>query len=952
MIRILRKKNTGKKPSDVNESKNGSLRLPQISAQPRLTEATLSSGIHSTSELVKSYPSSPRDVNQMQISPRGSSLKSSNHPISEGMVLHGKPRALPSIAPEKNDPGKLEVSAVASAANRFKDVSSRSICSRYSLSLANLTNRNYRLPSIAPSLPAGRNYSPPVPEYIPFPTQSSVLPSIKDNTVDKEEVEDEVEEVEEEEVEEEEVEEEVEEEEQEDLEIEECEDESLPEQESDSCQEDTESTESEEEEEYEYIVKKTSFSRAVMKVKKSELEGKENGITELMPEYAAKPPTRVRPRSSFIRGKSSYGVSNRHRCSLPPSLSTIQESDMDNHPPARPVKRVTFNTVVKEKEISDDEEEISEEEEEISEEEEVEEEEEEVSEEEEIPEEVEEELESNIDVHNSSDINDDERDDTSGKEMGAEINRNKVNIASNKEEEDSENEIKEELSVESECEDDTLTEGEKEVEESILTEEDDDDYTGIIKEEAEKVFDNEKVFLKKANEVDTSCKGKASNDDNQQKNGTEAEESIHVKIDKNIAANIEAFMNIPIIIVTSADPEMDDISDMDLEISDILTDITDSSQTDKQSSSLEACSPEEGDEASSAKASSAEAPEYKEEKATAEYEASKAKPGDQPSSPSEDEDSNAEEEDEANINEAGEYTQVSSVEAEDKASSTEAKDEAKAGDKASNAEAGDKASSTKAKDEAGNAEAGDKASSTKAKDEAGNAEAGDKASNTQAGDKASNAEAKFEAGNAEARDKASNAEVAGDKASNTEAGDKASNAEAGVKASNPEAGDNLASNAEARSEASNAEVAGDKASNAEAGDKASVNAVAENEANDAKGEEASTAEAGDNANANNNENISNDADCNVNEMKADNKEEDDEDSYSEDELAMENNEEEEIIQDVIEVEAFTEKKDENNEDKAEGAGKAEGRRRKISLKPIRRLFSKMKKRMRRLVKRA
>ena len=331
MIRILRKKNTGRRVKP-DESKD-SLALPQIGPQPRMTEATMSSGFHSPSQLL-----ARSDDHQMQV-PReilsSSPMQQAGaHPVHQGLVFNGHPRrVLPSIdlSQERGDPGKLEVSAVALANDRFKYAGSRSICDRYSL---NICNRNYRLPSITQSL-STRNYSPPVPEYIPFPNQSSVLPPIVEDTVDNDE-----------------------EQELEDEEIEEDQDESV--QESDcSCQEEGNAPDLEDPDEYVYIVKETGFSRAVMKVKRSELQSRENESlnnaidgSELLPEYAATPasPCPARPRSSIVRNNKSCSKRRKYRCSVQPSLPTIPEDEVVHHVSAHPVRRATFDTISEEEE--------------------------------------------------------------------------------------------------------------------------------------------------------------------------------------------------------------------------------------------------------------------------------------------------------------------------------------------------------------------------------------------------------------------------------------------------------------------------------------------------------------------------------------------------------------------------------------------------------------------------
>uniref|UniRef100_A0A1X7UYQ0 Uncharacterized protein n=1 Tax=Amphimedon queenslandica TaxID=400682 RepID=A0A1X7UYQ0_AMPQE len=332
MIRLLRKKNTGRRV-EPDEPKNS---LPQIGPQSRMTEAAMSSGFHSPSQLL-----ARSDTHQMQV-PRevlsGSPLQQGGvRPVHQGLVFNGHPRrVLPSIdlSQERGDPGKLEVSAVVMANDRFKYAGSRSICDRYSL---NICNRNYRLPSITQSLPT-RNYSPPVPEYIPFPNQSSVLPPIIENTVDNDE-----------------------EQELEDEEIEEDQDESVQESNSMSCQEEEEDNapESENPDEYVYIVKETGFSRAVMKVKRSELQSRENESlnnaidgSELLPEYAATPasPCPARPRSSIVRNNKSCSKRRKYRCSVRPSLPTIPEDEVVHHVSAHPVRRATIDTISEEEE--------------------------------------------------------------------------------------------------------------------------------------------------------------------------------------------------------------------------------------------------------------------------------------------------------------------------------------------------------------------------------------------------------------------------------------------------------------------------------------------------------------------------------------------------------------------------------------------------------------------------
>ena len=333
MIRLLRRKNTGRRV-EPDEPKNS---LPQIGPQPRMTEAAMSSGFHSPSQLL-----ARSDDHQIQV-PRevlsSSPLQQGGvHPVHQGLVFNGHPRrVLPSIdlSQEGGDPGKLEVSAVVLANDRFKYAGSRSICDRYSL---NICNRNYRLPSITPSLPA-RNYSPPVPEYTPFPNQFSVLPPIIEDTVDDDE--------------------------EQELEYEEIEEDQDESQDSDftSCQEEEEeegdAPELEDPDEYVYIVKETGFSRAVMKVKRSELQSRENESlnnaidgSELLPEYAATPasPCPARPRSSIVRNNKSCSKRRKYRCSVRPSLPTIPEDEVVHHASAHPVKRATIDTISEEEE--------------------------------------------------------------------------------------------------------------------------------------------------------------------------------------------------------------------------------------------------------------------------------------------------------------------------------------------------------------------------------------------------------------------------------------------------------------------------------------------------------------------------------------------------------------------------------------------------------------------------
>ena len=331
-MRIFRKKNIGKSKAEIAaEAESNARRLPEIGPRPRLTESALSSGIHAPVGPLGAIAycrNQNRYAGALRVSrpprlPVAPALQSRIHPIPEGMFLRGRPVVLPSIKPSlgRPDPGELEVSAVASAADRFKDVTSRSICDRYTLNLTSITHsRNYKLPSITQPLQA-RNFSPPVPKYIPFPTQSSVLPPIKEDKVDEDEDYEEEEESQEEEPTTSEI------------------------IESNSCPE----GDDESDEEYEYIVKETAFSRAVMKVKKSQLrrggtsdsEKDDDTIdgTELIPKYAV---TSARPSSSLVRNKKVVNRRKHRHCSKSPSLPTIPEDEVVNHVSARPLRAMSY----------------------------------------------------------------------------------------------------------------------------------------------------------------------------------------------------------------------------------------------------------------------------------------------------------------------------------------------------------------------------------------------------------------------------------------------------------------------------------------------------------------------------------------------------------------------------------------------------------------------------------
>ena len=354
-MRIFRKKNIGKSKAEIAaEAESNARRLPEIGPRPRLTESALSSGIHAPVGPLGAIAycrNQNRYTGALRVSrpprlPFAPALQSRIHPIPEGMFLRGRPVVLPSIKPSlgRPDPGELEVSAVASAADRFKDVTSRSICDRYTLNLASITHsRNYKLPSITQPLQA-RNFSPPVPKYIPFPTQSSVLPPIKEDKVDEDEDYEEEEEGQEEEL---------------------ATSEII---ESNSCPE----GDDESDEEYEYIVKETAFSRAVMKVKKSQLrrggtsDSKKDDDTidgtELIPKYAV---TSARPYSSLVRNKKVVNRRKHRHCSKSPSLPTIPEDEVVNHVSARPLRAMSYlflkeqkmieEEMIKEHEVEEDE---------------------------------------------------------------------------------------------------------------------------------------------------------------------------------------------------------------------------------------------------------------------------------------------------------------------------------------------------------------------------------------------------------------------------------------------------------------------------------------------------------------------------------------------------------------------------------------------------------------------
>ena len=343
-MRIFRKKNIGKSKAEIAaEAESNARRLPEIGPRPRLTESALSSGIHppvGPLGAIAYCRNQNRYAGALRVSrpprlPVAPALQSRIHPIPEGMFLRGRPVVLPSIKPSlgRPDPGELEVSAVASAADRFKDVTSRSICDRYTLNLTSITHsRNYKLPSITQPLQA-RNFSPPVPKYIPFPTQSSVLPPIKEDKVDEDEDYEEEEESQEEEP---------------------AASEII---ESNSCPE----GDDESDEEYEYIVKETAFSRAVMKVKKSQLrrggtsdsEKDDDTIdgTELIPKYAV---TSARPSSSLVRNKKVVNRRKHRHCSKSPSLPTIPEDEVVNHVSARPLRAMSYLFLKEQKMIEEE----------------------------------------------------------------------------------------------------------------------------------------------------------------------------------------------------------------------------------------------------------------------------------------------------------------------------------------------------------------------------------------------------------------------------------------------------------------------------------------------------------------------------------------------------------------------------------------------------------------------